>query len=100
VFQLAPGKVTVHPMAMTFPTRDPDRLFFPTVHVHDGRFHDTAKFDHALYFQRPSSAPEPDEHGWMKPTKSYAELVLPDHVMARRTLRGKLPNEDVWIAAT
>ncbi len=53
VFQLAPGKVTVHPMALRFPTRDPDRLFFPTVHVHDGRFHAKAKFDHALYFQTP-----------------------------------------------
>ena len=36
VFQLRPGNVTVHPMALTFPTRAPDRLFFPTVHVHDG----------------------------------------------------------------
>ena len=42
VFQLAPGKVTVHPMALRFPTRAPDKLFCPTVHVHDGRFHTLA----------------------------------------------------------
>ncbi len=48
VFQLRPGNVTVHPMGLELPTRSPDKLFFPTVHVHDGRFHATARFDHAL----------------------------------------------------
>ena len=99
VFQLAPGKHTIHPMALTFPTRDPDRLFFPTVHVHDGRYRAKADFDHALYFQRPSSA-APDEQSSLKPSKSYADLVVVDHLLARRTLRAKLPNEDIWIAAT
>src|SRR5208282_3784680 len=42
----------IHPMAFEFPRADPDRLFFPTVHVHDGKFHPTAYFDHTLYFQR------------------------------------------------
>lgn len=42
----------VHPMAFEFPTRSPARLFFPTVHVHDGGFHSTAHFDHSLYCQR------------------------------------------------
>jgi hypothetical protein len=96
VFQLKPGKVTVHPMAMTFPTRVTDKLFFPAVHVHDGKFHDTAKFDHALYYQR--SADADDETAWMKPRKSYAELVVAEQAIARRTLHAKLPNADVWIA--
>lgn len=109
VFQLEPGKVTVHPMALKFPTRDPGKLFFPTVHVHDGRFHSRAKFDHALYFQtprctkRPDTAPygafEDDAVGWIEPSKDYAGLVLPQQVMLRRTLRGKRANEDTWIAA-
>ena len=97
VFQLAPGDHTVHPMAMTFPTRSPDQLFFPTVHVHDGRFHDTAKFDHALYYQRAGDAIASDETGWAKPRKSYADLVVADQPIARRTLRAKLPNRDIWI---
>jgi len=100
VFQLAPGEVTVHPMAMTFPTRTPDKLFFPTVHVHDGRFHATAKFDHALYYQRPGDAVEHDEVAAMRPRKSYEDLVVTEQAMARRTLHAKLPNADVWIAAT
>lgn len=98
VFQLAAGQHTIHPMAMTFPTRAPDRLFFPTVHVHDGRFHDTAKFDHALYYQ--GSTVGSDETGSGKPRKSYADLVAIDQPIARRTLRAKLPNRDTWIAAT
>lgn len=109
VFQLAPGKVTVHPMALRFPTRDPDRLFFPTVHVHDGRFHAKAKFDHALYFQTPRCTTvqpvmpfgmfEGDAVGWATPTKDYAGLVVPKQAMLRRTLRGRRANEDTWIAA-
>jgi hypothetical protein len=42
----------VHPMAFDFPTRDPLRLFYPTVHVHDRDYHLTARFDHSLYCQR------------------------------------------------
>ena len=109
VFQLAPGKVTVHPMALEFPTRSPDKLFFPTVHVHDGRFHATARFDHALYYQTPRRTNvgdmmpfavfEGDALGWGKPSKDYAGLVIPQQAVLRRTLRGKLANADTWIAA-
>jgi hypothetical protein len=109
VFQLAPGKVTVHPMALKFPTREPGRLFFPTVHVHDGRFHATARFDHALYYQTPRCTEvgdlmphamfEGDALGWAAPSKDYEGLVIPAQAMLRRALRGKLANEDTWIAA-
>ena len=109
VFQLEPGTVTVHPMALTFPTRDPSRLFFPTVHVHDGRFHAKAKFDHALYYQTPRctaipdtvpyGAFENDAVGWMPPKKDYAGLVVAEQPVLRRTLRGKLPNADTWVTA-
>jgi len=96
VFQLEPGNVTVHPMAMTFPTRDPDRLFFPTVHIHDGTFHPTAKFDHALYYQREDGA-NADPVSPMKPRKDYAGLVDPALPVIRRSLHTRLPNADHWI---
>lgn len=109
VFQLEPGKVTVHPMAMTFPTRDPQRLFFPTVHVHDGRFHPKAKFDHALYYQTPRrtavgevlpfSGFEGDAVAWTTPAKAYEGLAVAGQAIMRRRLRGKLANADTWIAA-
>lgn len=41
----------IHPMALEFPRRDPNQLFFPTIHIHDGKIHAEADFDHALYFQ-------------------------------------------------
>jgi hypothetical protein len=103
VFQLAAGKMTVHPMAFTFPTRTPDRLYFPTVHVHDGRFHSTAKFDHALYYQHPRSElgkPFGDDLvSWTTPEKSYVDLVELARPIVRRTLRGRLANADTWVAA-
>ena len=52
VFKLKQGKKQIHPMAFEFPRRDSKRLFFPTVHVHDGRVHGKAEFDHALYLQK------------------------------------------------
>ena len=110
VFQLKPGHVTVHPMALTFPTRAPDRLFFPTVHVHDGAFHARARFDHALYYQHPActqtgdviphSAFRGDAVGWLQPTAAYADLVDVSRPVVRRTLRRRLPNEDTWIEAS
>ena len=47
MFQLAVTANTlaeIHPMAFEFPTRHPDKLFFPTNHVHDGALHDKAVF--------------------------------------------------------
>jgi hypothetical protein len=109
VFQLAPGKVTVHPMALQFPTRTPDQLFFPTVHVHDGRFHAKAKFDHALYYQTPRCPKvgglmplaffEGDGLAWVAPSRDYEGLVVPQQAVLRRLLRGRRANEDTWIAA-
>jgi hypothetical protein len=104
VFQLAPGKVKVHPMAFTFPTRAPEKLFFPTVHVHDGSFKPTAKFDHALYYQHPRAMTDQrfndDSVSWMTPANSYEDIVAIDQRLVQRTLHARLPNEDVWIDAT
>ncbi len=103
VFQLAPGASTVHPMAFTFPTRDLERLFFPCVHIHDGRWRATAKFDHALYYQHPrvvtlGATNDGDRSSTVLPARDYATLVDAARPMLRRELRGALPNADVWIA--
>src|SRR5690606_38691297 len=83
VFQLAAGTHTVHPMAFSFPTREPDRLFFPTVHVHDGRWCVRAKFHHALYFQRDNVAGYETSQ---LPKSSYAGLVDDAHVVLRKKI--------------
>jgi hypothetical protein len=103
VFQLAPGATKVHPMAFTFPTRDIERLFFPCVHLHDGRWHATARFDHALYYQHPKAVVlgatnEGDAPSNVLPARDYAKLVDAAYPMLRRELRGREPNADVWIA--
>jgi hypothetical protein len=61
VFKLKKGtKAKVHPMALRFPTSEPTSIFFPTLHVHDGRLLESADFEHDLYFQLPSG--EKPEH--------------------------------------
>ncbi|MEO8702376.1 MAG: hypothetical protein ABI867_20190 [Kofleriaceae bacterium] len=102
VFQLARGKHDVHPMAFTFPTRAPDRLFFPTVHVHDGKVHRTARFDHSLFYQhaalaKPEGVFRGDPVAWQPVRDPYAGVALAGMPIARRSLHGKLANADVWI---
>jgi hypothetical protein len=52
VFKLKPNATTLHPMAFEFPRADATKVFFPTVHIHDGQVHEQADFDHALYCQK------------------------------------------------
>ncbi|MCY1006350.1 hypothetical protein OV079_12415 [Nannocystis pusilla] len=107
-------------MAFEFPSRFPDWLYFPTVHVHDGRMHATARFDHSLYFQGPSRAAYRDivfgDARWATPRFSYegetsdepagrfvsaaavrSEVVDAGAPVLRLSLTGKLPNEDTWL---
>jgi hypothetical protein len=97
VFRLAPGKkANVHPMAFQFQTRDPSRLFFPTVHVHDGRVHQTAEFDHHLYYQ--GNVQDTDERAPMVvPAQAHA-LLARELPVCRRRLHGTLANRDTWIS--
>lgn len=98
----APPSKKIHPMAMSFPTRRPGALFFPTVHVHDGAVHEQARFDHDLYCQLAPG--EPAAEGWksssgplgstMRPSAGLVELGRPGY---KRTIRGTHPNRDTWI---
>lgn len=103
VFQLAAGRNKhIQPMAFHFPPRDAERLFFPTVHVHDGAVHADARFDHTLYWQGPE--PDPSQSDRTAP-KSVdlefrtvpIEVLDPDAPLHARTLTGRLPNADTWV---
>jgi hypothetical protein len=95
-------------MAFTFPTRHPDTLFFPTVHIHDGKVHAEEDFDHELYCQVPRTG-LPQMVPWQeserlaltfsKPGKA-AQLIIPNPHVYRRALVGKLKNEDIKLATT
>ena len=106
VFKLKPGAATIHPMAFSFPRRDANALFFPTVHIHDGKVHSKAAFDHALYCQ-----PHPDQHlelinDWQE-SRGHARsfvaidrtkgLIVPNQHCYKRELRGELPNQDIYL---
>ena len=105
VFQLKQGNQKVHPMAFEFPRADPQQLFFPTVHIHDGIVHPVADFDHALYCQRSGGE---DVTAWEE-TADPAEAFMPNLARAqgivdpaercyRKTLHGAFKNEDVVVS--
>lgn len=92
----------LHPMAFSFPTREA-RLFFPTVHVHDGTASPRAAFDHSLYAQ---CDPLPaGRDGWVPASRPVREVADPARArgllssapLYRRTLTGTLPNEDQYL---
>lgn len=105
VFELKAGEQKVHPMAFEFPRRDANKLFFPTVHIHDGKVHDKAGFDHALYCQFAEGENAPS-YGWRESPQHAAEFVKIDkaqgiveknaHVYLHE-MRGRYKNEDVLV---
>lgn len=106
VFKLKAGNSTVHPMAFSFPSAMPDKIFFPTVHIHDGEVHKEAEFDHTLYAQ------SKDEH---KPVQKWEEspgvamqftdvkkthdMIRPNQHVYRRSMVGNFKNEDMLLPA-
>jgi hypothetical protein len=103
VFQLKKGEKKIHPMAFDFPRANPRKLFFPTVHIHDGAVHDKAKFDHILYAQGnniPMSgwmeSPQPAGMFMTKLDQAHG-IVDPKAHVHRRIMIGNLKNEDILI---
>ena len=105
VFKFKKNATKIHPMAFEFPRTNQARLFFPTVHVHDGEVHDEAVFDHALYAQF--------ELGILNPLENWTESRQPagmfldisrckgvvdenSHVY-KKEVRGLRRNEDFYV---
>lgn len=108
VFRLKAGSREVHPMALEFASRNPAKLFYPTVHVHDGAVKAKAHFDHALFCQSSHTGltwESSDVRGrglvareFMKMDRS-AGLLDGETGVYRRRISGRHPNCDVWIEA-
>lgn len=94
------ASVAFHPMAFWFPRRDRERLFFPTLHVHDGEAHPRARFDHVLYAQAsaPSEGWETSPHAFVDGASGKGRELLLPRIGQRRTMRGDFANADTWIA--
>lgn len=106
VFQLQPGEQRIHPMALQFATRDVSRLYFPTLHVHDGMVQAEADFDHHLYFQGNPESSEAVERGRRLPRSRMRTglsgdqtkgLVAPDKILLRQRVVGTYPNADTYV---
>ena len=104
VFKLKPGERRIHPMAFSFPRADVRRLFFPTVHIHDGKVHATATFDHTLYYQKAPgetfslrfwNESFPLAKQFLDIPKSKG-IVLPDTHCYKMEMRGRRANADTW----
>lgn len=108
VFQLKAGAAKteadarrIHPMAFHFPTRMPESLYFPTLHIHDGKVSQQADFDHVLYFQGEPFAEFAHRTStgnavtFMKVGKAKG-IVQPDAPCYKRGIVGVKPNEDTF----
>jgi hypothetical protein len=107
VFKLEPDAApqSVQPMAFDFPRADPDELFFPTMHLHDGTVAERADFDHSLYTQLPSRELElilqwkrsAEPIGASVDSKRAAHLIAPTEHAHRKQLHGELRNDDYTV---
>lgn len=97
-----------HPMAFEFPRRDPTTIFFPTLHIHDGRAHESADFDHVLYCQAELRM-EGALSGWRSstgPANGFTRgndalgILDSDAPVWRLGLTGMRKNEDIIVGAT
>lgn len=90
----------IHPMAFLFPTQLAEALYFPTLHIHDGKVNNQAEFDHTLYFQGESFAKfaaefsTADAVSFVKVSKAKG-IVQPDALCMKRTIGGLNPNRDI-----
>jgi hypothetical protein len=104
VFKLKKGETKVHPMAFEFPRSDKKRLFFPTVHIHDGKVHETAMFDHVLYCQVSAGedvlawSESPGLAGNFVNVDKSVGIVVKDAHVYQRIIRGRNKNQDMWVA--
>jgi hypothetical protein len=92
-------------MAFEFPRANPEKLFFPTVHIHDGKVHPEAEFDHILYCQATGGEKLPMNEWvesrilasqFLKVEKTEGIVDGASHVHVR-AVRGKRKNEDILI---
>lgn len=88
---------TIHPMAFEFPRRDPSRLFFPTLHVHDGAVHAEAQFDHTLYYQAERPL-RPNLDAWMEQTSPTSAAAFVDAPRSAGVIDGAAPVHRLFIA--
>jgi hypothetical protein len=104
VFKLREGEQHYHPMAFSFVRKAGGAVFFPTVHIHDGKVYANADFDHMLYCQ-----PGNDGlalKGWVEsggPASRYVKVGKTEGVVDggrhcyRYPIKGRRANRDIYV---
>jgi hypothetical protein len=93
----------IHPMAFRFRTDMDESLYFPTLHVQDGKFADRAEFDHTLYFQGDEfqdfadAVSQDNADAFMKVEKAMG-ILQANAVFGKRSIVGTYANEDTYVA--
>lgn len=102
-FKESTGPKLIHPMAYRYDAENPDEMFYPTVHVHDGQtVSPRARFDHRIYIQESENFRQPE--GWargVRPPGRFEEgrgLVDADRPVYLKRIAGYLPNADTVLA--
>lgn len=105
VFKLKQGAKTIHPMAFDFPRANPKKIFFPTVHIHDGKVHPKAAFNHTLYCQVTETESR-QVMDWRESPKlanqfmkvnQTKELLVANRHCYQRMIHGQQKNEDILV---
>lgn len=100
VFQLRKGLTsTKQPMAFSYHPKNPDQLFYPTIHIHDGKLERYAEYDHELYFQPGENFTDP-KSGWEQGSKpvDLAEKVYfisNEQPVYRKEIKRRYLNRDI-----
>lgn len=106
VFKLKKGSKKIHPMAFSFPSNlaKEAQLFFPTVHIHDGKLHKKESFDHQLFAQTWLKAALRGKDGWQEShqlasqfteVKKAKKLIWGGGHVYLQEIRGRKKNIDI-----
>lgn len=115
IFQLKSLRGKPHPMAFEFESRLEEEVFFPTVHIHDGKVHEKEEFDHTLYLQNEefdkvvgvfqNHRVKDRQTGFVRSQDvarrrvnidKSAGMIEPDLLLHRVEIRGKFQNRDIF----
>ena len=103
VFRLPKGERNVAPLALVFESRDPSRIYFPTLRLVDGKMPERVKMDHRVFLQ---SWTGKRIEGFIESDTAAAEhvdiaaargLVRGELRGYRTELRGERKNDDLWV---
>ncbi len=98
VFKLRAGTNTVQPLAVEFPTRNPQLLYFPTLDLRNDQVTEEANFDHDLFCQaRAGWLRSYDVAGAFVDIPRAQELLDAGERISRMTVQGIHPNSDILV---